>query len=565
MPEIAGRFTALAGAAWRVAELPPEKPDDGPLNPHRTMTNLGWALRGESRFGHETKTTRYVGAPMWKLTIEDDQASKTVVHLVRDDYTIGRAEDNTVRLTERNISRHHARLSKPGERWLLLDLTSYNGCYVNGQRVSEQHEIVHGDLVQLGDYRLQVLDDSIVEPVTFDKAVTMPAAPRSQALLGQPDRLVMVVGPTVGAEFPLTQEQPLVLGRGEECDVPINHPSVSRVHAEIQPLGDGRYEIVDRESANGVRVNGVELPRTLLDARDMIELGDVILKFIPAGDIYVPGAEESQQVSAVSLGGAALTPQPHDGATLARLPQGVKLAGLAGAGAVAVVIALGIVVATRGSTPAPELASSASDPVDSAMRTLGEAKALLDKGSIDAAVRKAAEIPEASNARKTADFRQIQGTWADSLFAKAAATSDPAQKRAFLDQISRATTVDSIRRKRAASELASLGAESVDVTDLPSAPKDPPRLVAQAAPRSAPGSAEEPTASPSPAAKVATPATLVRKNPFDDGSEPDPDRSKLLQAKAALQQKVQNGQASERDLKMLHTVCKQLGDASCSN
>jgi len=197
---------------------------------------------------------------MWKLTIEDDQASKTVVHLVRDDYTIGRAEENTVRLTERNISRRHARLTKPGERWLLLDLTSYNGCYVNGQRVSDKHEIVHGDLVQLGDYRLQVLDDSIVDPVSFDKAVTMPAAPRSQALLGQPDRLVMVVGPTVGAEFPLTQDRPLVVGRGEECDVSINHPSVSRVHSEIQPLGDGRYEIVDRESANGVRVNGVELP-----------------------------------------------------------------------------------------------------------------------------------------------------------------------------------------------------------------------------------------------------------------------------------------------------------------
>src|SRR6187399_2125435 len=229
---------------------------------------------------------------MWKLTIEDDQASKTVVHLVRDDYTIGRAEENTVRLTERNISRRHARLTKPGERWLLLDLTSYNGCYVNGQRVSDKHEIVHGDLVQLGDYRLQVLDDSIVDPVTFDKAVTMPAAPRSQALLGQPDRLVMVVGPTVGAEFPLTQDRPLVVGRGEECDVSINHPSVSRVHAEIQKVSEGRYEFVDLGSANGVRVNGAEMPSTLLDGRDVIELGDVFLKYLPAGEIYIAGAEE---------------------------------------------------------------------------------------------------------------------------------------------------------------------------------------------------------------------------------------------------------------------------------
>ncbi len=388
---------------------------------------------------------------MWKLTIEDDQASKTVVHLVRDDYTIGRAEENTVRLTERNISRRHARLTKPGERWLLLDMSSYNGCYVNGQRVNERHEIVHGDLVQLGDYRLQVLDDSIVEPATFDKAVTMPAAPRSQALLGQPDRLVMVAGPSVGAEYPLIQDHPLVMGRGEECDVPINHPSVSRVHAEVKPLGDGRYEIVDRESANGVRVNGVELPRTLLDARDVIELGDVILKFIPAGDIYVPGADESQQAGAVTLGGASLAAYAQPGPVLAKLPHGVKLAAIAGG--IALVFALGVLLASRNGSPEPEIANGSEQPTDSAMRTLLDAKALLDKGDVDGAERKAAEIPDASNARKTIEYRQIQGAWADSLFAKAERATDPADKRALLDQIARATNVDSIRRKRAANEL----------------------------------------------------------------------------------------------------------------
>jgi len=492
---------------------------------------------------------------MWKLTIEDDQASKTVVHLVRDEYTIGRAEENTVRLTERNISRRHARLTKPGERWQLLDLTSYNGCYVNGQRVSEKHEIVHGDLVQLGDYRLQILDDSILDPVSFDKAVTMPAAPRSQALLGQPDRLVMVVGPTVGAEFPLTQDRPLVVGRGEECDVSINHPSVSRVHAEIQPLGDGRYEIVDRESANGVRVNGVELPRTLLDVRDVIELGDVILKFIPAGDIYVPGADESQQASALTLGSTG--PSQPAGVVAGGLSQGVKLSAIGGVAAI--VVALALVVATRGNTPEPEIAAGANtESVDSAMRSLLEAKALLDRGDVDAAVRKAADIPASSNARKTADYRQIQSAWADALFAEAATSKDPMQKRALLDQIARATNVDSVRRKRAANDLTALDAESVDVRDLPSAPKK------QAA-RPAPTNIDDPPADD----PKANGPTLVRKNPFDEdpasNAGQDTDRGKLLAAKSTLQQKVRSGQASDRDLKMLHAVCKQLGDASCSN
>jgi pSer/pThr/pTyr-binding forkhead associated (FHA) protein len=528
------------------------------------------ATRGDEHFEHEATGKKYVGALMWKLTIEDDQASKTVVHLVRDDYSIGRAEENTVRLTERNISRRHARLAKPGDHWLLLDLGSYNGCYVNGQRVSEKHEIVHGDLVQLGDYRLQVLDDSIVEPVTFDKAVTLPAAPRSQALLGQPDRLVMVAGPSVGAEFPLTQDRPLVVGRGEECDVPINHPSVSRVHAEVRPLGAGRYEIVDRESANGVRVNGVELPRTLLDARDMIELGDVILKFIPEGDIYVPGAEESQHADAPALVGS-LTPEPSVGYVVTKLPQG-KLAAVAFA--LVVVVALGFVIATRGNSAEPELASGAREPLDSAMRTLGEAKALLDKGDVDGARRKTAEIPEASNARKTADYREIQGAWADSLLAKADRSQDPIEQRALLDQVSRATNVDSLRRKRAANQLAELAAESVQVSELPSAPKAPVHAT-QTLPRTASLAPEERPApaevKPASAAKASAPATLVRKNPF--GDDPDPsqesggagDRSKLLSAKAALQQKVQSGQATDRDLKQLRALCKQLGDASCSN
>ncbi len=525
------------------------------------MTNLDGLSRQERFDGVDRGEAP--GAPMWKLTIEDDQAMKTVVHLVRDDYTIGRAEENTVRLTERNISRRHARLSKPGERWLLVDLTSYNGCYVNGQRVNEHHEIVHGDLVQLGDYRLQVLDDTIIEPEAFDKAVTMPAAPRSQALLGQPDRLVMVVGPTMGAEYPLLQDQVVVMGRGEECDVPINHPSVSRIHAEVKPLGDGRYEIVDRESANGVRVNGVELPRTLLDARDVIELGDVILKFIPAGDIYVPGADESQQASALTFSGSALG--EYSGPRLGNLPQGVKLAAIGG---VAVLVALGLIVATRGTSPAPNIGSG-HESAEATMHSLSDAKALLDKGDVDGAERRAAEIPDSSNARNTAEYRQIQGAWADSLFAKANASNDPAEKRALLDRISRTTTVDSIRRKRAANELTGTGAEFVDVSQLPSAPKPLAKGVAQA--RSPAGSPElsngnEPRQVA--AAKAAAPSTLVRKNPFDEApgvTTAEPDRSKLLQAKSSLQQKIASGLGSERDLKMLHTLCKQLADVSCSN
>ena len=111
---------------------------------------------------------------MWKLVIEDDEGKRTVVPLTRDDYTIGRKEGNTIRLTERNVSRAHAKIRKltngatpppTGERthYLLEDQQSYNGVYVNGIRVAQTQELGHGDLVQIGDYRIVLQDDAVID------------------------------------------------------------------------------------------------------------------------------------------------------------------------------------------------------------------------------------------------------------------------------------------------------------------------------------------------------------------------------------------------------------------
>src|SRR5690606_2358564 len=99
--------------------------------------------------------------PTWKLSIEDDQGQQTVVNLVRDEYSIGRAEANTIRLTERNVSRSHALLHRQRDQWFLEDLQSYNGVYVNGVRIGGRQELAHGDLVQIGDYRIELTDEAL--------------------------------------------------------------------------------------------------------------------------------------------------------------------------------------------------------------------------------------------------------------------------------------------------------------------------------------------------------------------------------------------------------------------
>src|SRR5207248_44360 len=89
-----------------------------------------------------------------KLIIEDDEGRKTVVPLVREEITIGRQDGNTIRLTERNVSRRHARLKKDNGSLLIEDLGSYNGVRVNGERIAGPTRIKEGDLIETGDYEL---------------------------------------------------------------------------------------------------------------------------------------------------------------------------------------------------------------------------------------------------------------------------------------------------------------------------------------------------------------------------------------------------------------------------
>src|ERR1043166_8344652 len=107
---------------------------------------------------------------MWKLTIEDDEGKQTALPLAHEEYALGRGEANAIRLTDRNISRSHAILKKNGQGWFLKDLQSYNGTYINGVRVVGEQVVHSGDLVQIGDYRLELQDESAAQ-------ANAPAAP----------------------------------------------------------------------------------------------------------------------------------------------------------------------------------------------------------------------------------------------------------------------------------------------------------------------------------------------------------------------------------------------------
>lgn len=239
---------------------------------------------------------------MYKLVISDDEGKNTVVPLVRDEITIGRKEGNTIRLTERNVSRRHARLVKANGRFVIEDLHSYNGVRVNGSRIGAETALDPGDQIQIGDYQLALQVDA-AEGATLPEHAAPAVADADTAMLaapGPPARLVMITPPAPGAEFALTGER-VRIGRAEDLDVWVNHRSISREHAEIQKEPDGGLRLIDLGSANGVRVNGQDVQNALLGPGDVVELGQVRFRFVAAGEHYAFDADRTVQMDAVAV------------------------------------------------------------------------------------------------------------------------------------------------------------------------------------------------------------------------------------------------------------------------
>jgi VWFA-related protein len=64
---------------------------------------------------------------------------------------IGRARDNQVVLQDATVSRHHAWIKLEGEEFLVFDVGSANGTFVNDEKVEEPHRLENGDVIRFGD------------------------------------------------------------------------------------------------------------------------------------------------------------------------------------------------------------------------------------------------------------------------------------------------------------------------------------------------------------------------------------------------------------------------------
>ena len=202
--------------------------------------------------------------------------------LVGDLVNIGRSTANDIILNDARASRAHARLEWRDGAWVLSDLDSANGVFVNGRRV-QRAILAPDDLITIGNDVLRYEEGNVASstppPINTQADLERTLAGATLAMtLNNPVRPHLVVhsrGRTWA--MPLISDA-LSIGRRSDNDLVLDLPRVSRRHARIERSGDAFY-IQDLGSTNGTIVSGERIERERLQAGDVIRIGGAQLIF----------------------------------------------------------------------------------------------------------------------------------------------------------------------------------------------------------------------------------------------------------------------------------------------
>ena len=84
------------------------------------------------------------------LVIKEGPSAGNTYPLEGDEILIGRESNSTLHIDSPGVSRRHARLVFQNNQYLLEDLGSSNGTFVNGVQISKPWPLKNGDVISLG-------------------------------------------------------------------------------------------------------------------------------------------------------------------------------------------------------------------------------------------------------------------------------------------------------------------------------------------------------------------------------------------------------------------------------
>lgn len=93
------------------------------------------------------------GAPVTarRLVALDDEIQPSQLLLTDEPCTIGRGAGNRIVVPRQTVSRLHARIVQEGDQFMIADMGSRNGTFVNGHLLEEPRTLLDRDAIGLGD------------------------------------------------------------------------------------------------------------------------------------------------------------------------------------------------------------------------------------------------------------------------------------------------------------------------------------------------------------------------------------------------------------------------------
>lgn len=193
--------------------------------------------------------------------------------------TIGRSPDNDICIPEQHVSRQHAVISYRDGLFMVTDLNSANGTFVNDEKVTEPMPLMADDIIRL--YVPVLVFSATVTEEDHRRAEEGGKLITATVSTGQA-KLVITNGPQEGQVIPLLLSK-ITVGRATSTatwEIGLQDPSVSRPHARLEQV-DNAWVVVDLGSSNGTLVNGTpvnEKGRPLRDG-DTISFGATMTLF----------------------------------------------------------------------------------------------------------------------------------------------------------------------------------------------------------------------------------------------------------------------------------------------
>lgn len=218
----------------------------------------------------------------------DDRVGEHI--LKRAVVSLGRHADNDIVLDDLALSRFHARIERRGDRYVVVDLGSQNGVFLNGVRVSGEAVIRPGDRVGMGRY-VGVFNQGVERRVRARSREPKAAVPR-----GGPWLVLMHNGNEVDRH--LTKPDGVIIGRSQRCDVVIGLLALSRRHARVRQGEGGLWFVEDLGSQNGTYLNDKPvLAPTRIDDGDVLNFFEYSVVFEAADE--EPGASSYEPLHEV--------------------------------------------------------------------------------------------------------------------------------------------------------------------------------------------------------------------------------------------------------------------------